>query len=136
MDLQQKLVNKMRLRRIQIPVVYQCALLQRFLAKNGVESKVVEGFMSIMGQGSCRHHWVETVDGKQLDIGTVMGMRIAPEMSQFIMKLEHETSAPRVDTDEQSAKIVKDNESLYELLVTDPKKFWTEKPKCLKEFKM
>ena len=65
---------------------------------------------------------------EDIDIATMLGTRIAPEMTQFIMKLTEEPSGQRFDVDEESARIVADNESKYELFLKDPKQFWAESP--------
>ena len=128
-------MNKMRLHRIQVPVVYQCAILHAYLKKNGTESELVQGFVTIMGQGACRHYWVELQDGTQLDIATELGARFAPDISKYVMKLERYTDANRFDTDEKSALIVQENECLFELFTKDPKQFWKGKPKALEKLK-
>lgn len=131
-----RLVNKMRLHKINVPVVYQCAVLQTWLKKQGIESEVVQGYVTIMNTGSCRHYWVETPDGTQYDIATAIGARFAPELTKYAMKLVRDPgNVKRFDEDEKSQKIVKENESLYELYVSEPKKFWTEKPKDLNKLK-
>lgn len=131
-----RLVNKLRLHKITVPVVYQCAILQTYLKKQGIESEVVQGYVTIMNTGSCRHYWVETSDGTQYDIASALGARFAPEMSKYVMKLVRDPgNVKRFDEDQESQQIVKQNEALYELFINDPKKFWTEKPKSLSKLK-
>ena len=117
-----RLVKRMRLHKIRPPVVYQCALLQRRLAKDGIESEIVQGFACI-GGGCCRHYWVES-DGTQMDIGTAMGLRDVPQL----LTLSRTPDGQRFDQDEESQKIVLANDTHYELYKTDPRRFWLESP--------
>ena len=126
MDHAKRFVNLMRLHRVQAPVMYQCALFQSYLKRRGIQSEVIKGYVSVADQGCCRHFWVRA--DEDIDIATMLGTRIAPEMTQFIMKLTEEPSGQRFDVDEESARIVADNESKYELFLKDPKQFWAESP--------
>ena len=128
MESMSKLINRMRLHKVKCSVVYQCAMLQRRLAKDDIESEIVQGFISIGGQGCCRHYWVETNDGTQLDIGTAYGTRIAPEMTKYMMQLSRDPVGVRFDQDQESAKVILENETHYELLQKNPKQFWLENP--------
>lgn len=126
MEHSKRFVNLMRLHRVQAPVMYQCALFQSYLKRRGIQSEVIKGYVSVADQGCCRHFWVRA--DEDIDIATMLGTRIAPEMTQFIMKLTEEPSGQRFDVDEESARIVADNESKYELFLKDPKQFWAESP--------
>ena len=127
MEHAQRFVNLLRLHRVQASVVYQCALFQSYLKRRGIKSEVVKGYVNIASQGCCRHFWVHT-DDEDIDIATMLGTRIAPEMTKFIMTLSEEPSGSRFDLDEESARIVADNESCYELFTKNPKQFWAESP--------
>lgn len=126
MEHSKRFVNLMRLHRVQAPVMYQCALFQSYLKRRGIQSEVIKGYVSVADQGCCRHFWVRA--NEDIDIATMLGTRIAPEMTKFIMKLTEEPSGQRFDVDEESARIVADNESKYELFLKDPKQFWAESP--------
>lgn len=127
MEHSKRFVNLMRLHRVQAPVVYQCALFQSYLKRRGIQSDVIQGYVSVANQGCCRHFWVRAGDS-DIDIATMIGTRIAPEMTQFVMQLTEEPSGMRFDVDEESRRIVADNESKYDLFKKDPKQFWAESP--------
>ena len=127
MEHSKRFINLLRLHRAQASVVYQCALFQSYLKRRGIQSSIVQGYINVAGQGCCRHFWVET-DSEEIDIATMIGTRIAPEMTKYIMHLSQEPSGARFDTDQESAKIVADNEAKYELFQKNPKQFWAESP--------
>lgn len=130
------IVRKLRLKRIQCPVVYQCALLSSYLKTQGVSSELKKGFISF-GGFHCPHVWVETEKGEQLDIGTYSGLRISPELSKFGIKLNEvePENSKRMDTEEEYKKIITEMEAHYEVYTKDQKLFWKERPLQLRGFK-
>lgn len=130
------LTRKLNLRRIQCPIMYQCALLVSYLNTKNIKSEIKRGFISF-GEFYCPHVWVETETGEKMDIGTYAGIRISPELSKFGIRLtetEPENSK-RMDTEEQYRKLIDEMESHYEIYTKDKKLFWKQKPLQLSGFK-
>lgn len=127
MEHAKRFVNLFRLYRAQASVVYQCALFQSYLKRRGIASEVIQGYITIAEQGCCRHFWVRTGQ-EDIDIATMIGTRIAPEMTKYLMQLSEQPAGVRFDTDAESAPTVADNESKFELFQKNPKQFWAESP--------
>jgi len=117
----ERFVQRMKLHRVRCSVVYQCALFQRHLAKKGVPAELVQGFVCL-GGGCCRHYWVEDQSGTKFDVGSAMGSVKIP------VELSPEPVGTRFDQDEESQKLVLENEAHYELFQKDPRRFWAECP--------
>lgn len=130
------IVRKLRVKRIQCPIMYQCALLKSYLKTQKVESEIKKGFISF-GGFHCPHVWVETEKGEKMDIGTYSGLRVSPELSKFGIQLtefEPEKSK-RMDIEDEYKKLITELETHYELYQKDQKLFWKERPLQLKGFK-
>lgn len=130
-------IMKLRVKRIQCPVMYQCALLVSYLKSKNIDATVKSGYIEF-AKMHCPHVWVETSDGTQLDIATAFGLRIAPQLSKFGIKLTETPSenSKRMDTEDEQKRIVEENISLYDLYTHDVKKFWKERPMQLRGFKV
>lgn len=130
------LTRKLNLRRIQCPVMYQCALLGSYLNTQNIKSEIKKGFISF-GGFHCPHVWVETEKGEQMDIGTYGGFRISPELLKFGIKLSdtEPENSKRMDVEEEYRQLIDEMESHYELYTNDKKLFWRQKPMQLQGFK-
>ena len=121
------LVLKMKMYKIQVPVIYQCALLVGYLKRFGIESRIQRGYLSMVGS-SCPHYWVETRE-EQLDIATELGVRYQPNMAQIPKSLDY-TQPP------DTKSFGEFSDELYELYEKNPKEFWKKRPQCLRNFKV
>lgn len=130
-------ITRLRIKRIQCPIVYQCALLVSYLKSKGIDATVKKGFIEFAGN-CCPHVWVETTDGQQLDIGTAYGMKFAPELSKFGIKLVEEPSenSKRMDTENEHKKMTQETEFQYDLYTSDTKQFWKDRPLSIRNLKL
>lgn len=130
-----RLVLKMKMHQLKIPVVYQCAILVTLLKRHNIESKIAVGFI-VYGDTSCKHYWVE-VENKKLDIATQLGMKYSPELAHLPIRLE--VSLPenikRVDLEQENMGVAIESDSHYEFYTTDPKEFWNQRPVSMRSFK-
>lgn len=117
---------KMKLHKVNVPPVYQCALLVGLLKRKGFDdAKVQNGYISFNNQ-AMRHYWVKC-NGKDIDVVTDIAVRYgAPPIP-----LQLETSVS------EDTEVLKQNDwdTLYELYTTDQKEFWKQRPAQLKSFK-
>lgn len=136
MDPMTRLAFKMKLHGLKIPVVYQCALLVGVLQRNGKNATIESGFI-IFGDVACKHYWVKC-EGNNLDIGTKLGQLYSPHLACVPVQLVYELdeSIKRVDLEsEENKKISMESEIHYDLYNKDPKEFWKQKPRTLRNFK-
>lgn len=135
MDQVTRLAFKMKLHKLKIPVVYQCALLIGVLKRSRRESELVSGFI-LYGDVACKHYWVVS-QGENLDIATKLGTLYSPELASMPVQLVYELpdGTKRVDLEDDNNKIVIESDSHFELYKTDPKEFWNQKPNSLRNFK-
>jgi len=119
MDPVKRLVLRLKLRKVEGTIVHHNALLVKAIKG----SKMVSGYALCQNQ-ACWHCWVEDSNGKKLDVSS--GILSLPfEYSDTIpdgyQEMEHDNLA--------------ENKRLYEVYINDPKTFWKEAPKTVREFK-
>lgn len=131
------LIMRLRVRRIQCPIMYQCALLVSYLKSKNIDAVVKNGYIEFANM-HCPHVWVETSDGTQLDIATAFGLRVAPQLSKMgiLLKDTPSETSKRMDTENDQKKLIEETQSHYELYVNDIQKFWKERPMQLRGFKI
>ena len=90
-------------------------------------SKLVHGHCTVMN-GTCWHIWVETQNGTRLDITRHMAELEDPEFKkcEFVLGVGLLPDNCMKDPDVLNA---------YELYRKDPKTFWKEQPKAMREFR-
>lgn len=117
---------KMKMHKINVPPVYQCALLVGLLRRKGFDDASVEkGYITFNNQ-AMRHYWVQC-QGKSIDVVTEVAKRYGAPA--FPLQLETELS--------EGTEVVQqgDWDTLFELYTTDQKEFWKQRPAQLKSFK-
>jgi hypothetical protein len=120
-------VLKIKLKKINCSVVYQCALFQRALKNSGIESEVVQGYC-LIEDSACRHYWVET-DTEKYDVARAISGLYDPAVNSFEVQLCRtiDEGTKRFDTGEQA--IIDSNEQEYKTFVEDQKLFWNNAPR-------
>lgn len=135
-DLCNKFVLKMKLHRVKIPVVYQCATLIGYLRRFGIDSQLKQGFI-VFGDTCSKHYWVETAQGESLDVSTELGLKYNPELAAVQIRLE--TTEPeniqRVDLEEENRAVFIESQAHFDLYISDPKAFWDQRPLSVRNFK-
>ena len=125
MDLQ-RLILRMKLHRITVHPVYQCALVLGLLKKHGLEGTIQEGYITFMGQAT-RHYWVEDQNGTVYDIVTEYAR--ASGAPALPVQLEKTVS--------EETKVAESpySPAEFDQYIKDPKIFWAQKPLALRSFK-
>lgn len=114
---------KMKLHKITVTPVYQCALLVGFLTRNGFSAEIVQGYITL-GNQAVRHYWVHA-DGSDIDIVTQLAKTPIP------FQLER--------TIDETVEVRPEGnlyDSQFELYTTDAKEFWKQRPQCLRNFRI
>jgi len=140
MDLDlRRLALRIKLHNVSGNVVHHAAILKRFLDQKGVMSEMVKGFCVIAEtKEACEHYWVRTEEGLDLDIGFEVAKLRSPELQALRPALlESIEGMPNLTrSDEKEFVIRHENERLFELFQRDPKAFWREAPRDVKDFRM
>lgn len=116
----------MKLHRINVHPVYQCALLLGYLKRRDIEAKIQEGYITFMGQAT-RHYWVEDTHGNVYDIVTEYARKSgAPHIPVQLEKtLSEDTKVTESPYSPEE----------FESYTKDPKIFWASRPIALRNFK-
>lgn len=118
-----RFVLKMKLHKITVSPVYQCALLAGFLSRNGSTATVVQGYITL-GNQAVRHYWVHA-HGSDIDIVSQLSKTPIPFQLERTIDDTVEVRAEGNLYDSQ-----------FELYTSDAKQFWKERPQCLRNFKI
>jgi len=134
-DLQKRLALKLKLNKIDNCGIAAPILLNEILAKNGYQTKLIQGYGSL-NQETCWHVWVEVVDkcfalgSEKLDIGYIIACLNDKEFEKCNMilhtNLAPNSSEPKTDTE------VLDNWELYQ---SDQKSFWKKQSTKVQNFR-
>ena len=145
MDLDlRRLALRIKLHNVSGNVVHHAAILKRFLDQKGVMSEMVKGFCVIAEtKEACEHYWVRVpLENSEsfldLDIGFEVAKLRSPELQALRPALlESIEGMPNLTrSDEKEFVIRHENERLFELFQRDPKAFWREAPRDVKDFRM
>jgi len=75
-----RMAQRMKLHRVEGTVVHHCALLVKFLAEEGVTSRVIHGYC-VSPNEICEHYWVRVEpEGLDMDIGYELACMYSPEL--------------------------------------------------------
>lgn len=126
-----RLALRIRLHKLPGSLVHHQALLHKHIEKSGTKCTFIQGYaLSPVDKMACWHCWVSDAQGNEYDIttysvGEVLRSDSVPEGYQ---RAEFQ--------DERGKLILDENQRLYELFVTEPKKFWDEAPPKVKSFRV
>ena len=130
-DLLNRFVLRMKVKRINCSVVYQCAMFRGILKSKGLDANLIQGYCMIQGS-ACRHYWVEC-DGKKYDVARKLSGLFNTDVNLFDVFLVPTIpeGTERFDLSEDD-NIVSDNESEYEKFTKNPAVFWASAPSSVK----
>ena len=138
-----RLALRLKLRNISGNVVHHAAILKKVLDQQGIKSEMVKGFCVIPEtKESCEHYWIRVpIENSEsfldLDIGFEVAKLRSPELQALHpVLLESLGSMPVTRSDEKEFVIRHENERLFELFQRDPKAFWREAPRDVRDFRM
>ena len=134
-----RIALRIKMHNVSGNVVHHNALLKRFLEQKGVKCELVKGFCVIAEtKEACEHYWVRTGDGLDLDLSFEVAKLKSPELQAlYPALLESIEGIPNlIRSDEKEFVIRHENERLFELFQRDPKAFWHEAPKDVRDFRM
>lgn len=128
-EMMNRFALKMKVKRINCSVVYQCAMFRGILKKKGLDASVIQGYCLVQ-DSACRHYWVEC-DGKKYDVARKVSSLFNDELNLFnvFLTLTIPEDSKRLDEGEE---IVNQNESEYAQFVKNPAVFWASAPMCVK----
>jgi len=133
-DLQKRLALKLKLNKIDNCGIAAPILLNEILAKNGYQTKLVQGYCSL-NTDTCWHVWVEVdkcgaLGPEKLDIGKTIASLSDKEFEKCNMIL-HTNLAPN------SKKPSSDQETLdnWEMYQSDHQAFWKKQSVKLQNFR-
>ena len=81
-----RLVKRMKLRRVTGTIVHHCALMIKYLEREGVKARLVKGWC-VYGQEACTHYWVQDENGAVYDVGYELGCLYNPELMAYTPRL-------------------------------------------------
>jgi hypothetical protein len=134
-----RIALRIKMHNVSGNVVHHNALLKRFLEQKGVKCELVKGFCVIAEtKEACEHYWVRTGDGLDLDLSFEVAKLKSPELQAlYPALLETIEGIPNlIRSDEKEFVIRHENERLFELFQRDPKAFWHEAPKDVRDFRV
>ena len=134
-----RIALRIKMHNVSGNVVHHNALLKRFLEQKGIKCELVKGFCVIREtKEACEHCWVRTEEGRDLDLSFEVAKLKSPELQAlYPALLESIEGIPNlIRSDEKEFAIRHENERLFELFRRDPKAFWHEAPKDVRDFRM
>lgn len=123
---------RLKLHKVPGSMVQHQALLHKHLEKvHGLKCKFVQGYaISPVDKMACWHCWIEDSHGVEYDVTQHM-------VGQILRSDSVPEGYTRAEFQDDQGKIILDeNQRLYDLFVTNPKKFWEEAPPKVKSFKV
>lgn len=136
-----RMALRIKMHNISGNVVHHAAILKRTLDQQSVPCVMVKGFCVIPEtKEACEHYWVRVMDLSappfDMDIGFEVAKLRSPELQALHpVLLESLGSMPVTRSDEKEFVIRHENERLFELFQRDPKAFWHEAPRDVKDFR-
>jgi hypothetical protein len=131
----ERLVKRMKLHRVSGTVVHHCALMVKYLEREGIEAYMVKGWC-IYGQEACTHYWVTDKDGAVYDIGYQLGCLYNPELMAYTPRLCVDKPEGIAFADEAEVALKAEHERQYELFQEQRNTFWKESPDDVRNFKL
>jgi hypothetical protein len=116
--MEKRIALRLKLRKVEGSIVHHNAILAR--ASKG---KLVEGYVLCIKQ-ACWHCWVDK-DGERMDVYSQMPGAIPFEYSETIPEGYEEMIHENIDENKRAFKLYQEN----------PKQFWKDAPKKVREFK-
>jgi hypothetical protein len=105
-----------------------CMYAQKVLKKTGTETSLVNGWALCAGQ-SCWSVWLEDHLGNKYDIAGTLAKLKEPDVGDFMLTIEEPNeSFKRVDDGAMEVE--------FETFEKDPKKYWKDASKQLKNLKI
>lgn len=128
-DFVRKLALRLKMHKVEGTAVHHVALLIRSLEAQGIKSEMVRGYCVIpVTKEACDHYWARTEEGLDLDVAFEVAKLRSPELEAMHPVLLDSLPEGLTRTDKDEILIRDENERLYELFNSDPKKFWLESP--------
>lgn len=126
-----RLALRISLHKLPGSVVHHQALLHKHLERNGIKCTFTQGYaLSPADKMACWHCWVTDEQGNEYDI-------TAHSVGEILRSASIPEGYQRAEFQDDRGKLILDeNQRLYELFITDPRKFWEEAPPKLKSFKV
>ena len=120
-EIQKRLALRMKLYKIDDCNIAAPILLNEILAKNGYQTKLVQGYCSL-NKDTCWHVWVE-VDSQKFDIGYTIACLHDSEFEKCKMIL-HTNLVPDSEPPTFDSEIVES----WDLYQKDHHEFWKKQP--------
>lgn len=134
-DFVHRMALRIKMHKVPGTAVHHVALLKKALELQGVKCEMKRGFCVIpQTKEACDHYWVQTEEGLDLDVAFEVACLRSPELKSLSTILLSELPEGLTRSDADEILIRDDNERLFDLFKSDPKKFWTESP--AKNFKV
>ena len=139
----ERLALRLKIRNVSGTVVHHAAILKRALDHQGTRCEMVKGFCVIPEtKEACEHYWIRVDTGADqflnLDVGFEVAKLKNPELQALhpvlLTTLESHLGT-LIRSDENEFAIRRENERLFELFQRDPKAFWRESPRDVREFR-
>lgn len=140
-----RLALRIKLHNVSGNVVHHVAILKRFLEQKGIQAQVIKGFCVIPEtKEACEHYWTRVLvpTGQELpptfldlDIGFEVAKLRSPELQALHPVLLESMPSGVNRSDEKEFAIRHENERLFELFQRDPKAFWLEAPRDVRDFR-
>ena len=127
---------RLKLHSVSGSVMHHVAILKRVLDTQGIPVKVKRGFCVIpQTKEACAHYWLQTDEGLDLDVAFKVATLKSPELMSFNPVLLETLPEGMTRSDANELLIRDENERLFDLFHTDPRKFWAEAPRDVASFK-
>ena len=129
---------RLKMHNVTGSVVHHVAILKRALDQQGIACEMIKGFCVIMeSKEACEHYWIrETSSGLDFDVAFAVAKLRSPELQALHPVLLESCPQGLIHSDEKETQIREENTRLFELLQRDPKAFWHEAPRDVKEFRV
>lgn len=131
----ERLVKRMKLHRVSGTIVHHCALMIKYLEREGHTAKMVKGWC-IYGQEACTHYWVHDENGTVYDIGYQLGCLYNPELMAYTPRLCVTAPVGFAFADANEKALKEEHERQYELFHENRMTFWQESPSDVRAFKV
>jgi len=137
-----RLALRLKMHDVSGSVVHHVALLKKALDQQGIPCEMIKGYCIIEEtKESCEHYWVRVpTDDPSLPLDLDIGFEVAKLRSPDLQTLHPillESMLPGMTrSDEREFQIRHENERLFELFQRDPKAFWREAPRDVRDFRM
>jgi len=128
-----RLVKRMKLHRVTGTIVHHCALMIKYLEREGVKARIVKGWC-VYGQEVCTHYWVKDERENVYDIGYELGCLYNSELMAYTPRLCEIEPVGLVFADANELALKLEHERQYDLFNEDRAAFWRESPADIRSF--